>query len=188
MGSFEAMQVFSLRAPASRVHEAVTQPETWLTNCGVLRELRLVREGSLDGPGPRHRAVLQVSPGYAITWELETVRSLPGRLVAWEASGDIEGYGLWELEERSNVTQVATTWDVRPTQPWMGLLSPLTRGLIANQHDALMREGVRALAAHLDAELVSELSVDRPAGLACRGVASLAGVAGTALRRHRQHA
>jgi hypothetical protein len=187
VGTFESVKVFSLRTPACRVHEAVTRPETWLAGSGLLRELRLVRESGPDGLGARHRAVLGVSPGCAITWELETVRSVPGHLVEWRAHGDIEGLGLWELHEQQGVTRVANTWRVRPTQAWMGLISPLTRGLVAHQYDLVMQEGVRALATHLDVEAVLE-SAESAHGRAGRGAGALAGVARPVLRRHRQHA
>jgi hypothetical protein len=161
VGSFESIKVYALRAPAARVHEAVTHPESWLAGCGLLRELRLHQAGGPHGIGARHRAVLDVPLGYAIAWELETVRSVPGRLVEWAASGDVEGYGLWELEEEGDVTRVTNTWRARPTQPWMVLLSPLGRGLVASEHDRLMRAGVRALAAQVGADVVDDLSRHR---------------------------
>jgi hypothetical protein len=153
--SFESVKTFALRAPASRVHEAVTHPEAWLARSGLLRELRLVRGSGPDGLGARHRVVLGVAPGRAITWELETVRSVPGRLVEWRASGDVEGLGLWELREEREATRVTNTWRARPTQTWMGLISPLTRGLVSHQYDLVMREGVQALATYLDVEILT---------------------------------
>jgi hypothetical protein len=188
MGTFESVRTFTLRAPATRVHEAVTRPETWLAGNSLLRELRLVRRASgPDGLGARYRAVLGVSPGYAIVWELETVRSTPGRLVEWRASGDIEGVGLWELREEGELTRVVNTWRVRPTQAWMGLISPLTRGLVAREYDHVMHAGVRALAAHLDIAVVPDQTGIAP-GRARRRVADLVATGRPVRQRYRQHA
>jgi hypothetical protein len=188
VGSFESVKVFALRSPAHRVHEAVTHPESWLACCGLLRELRRVQQGRPDGLGARHRAVLVVPAGYTIAWELETVRSVPGAVVEWAATGDLEGSGLWELDEVAGVTRVTNTWRVRPTQPWMARLSSLAQGVVAHEHDVLMRQGVQALAAQIGGEVVGEASGHRHAVLGRRGASTLAVAAGAALRRGSQHA
>jgi hypothetical protein len=183
MGSFESVKAFTLYASAERVHEAVTRPESWLAGCGLLRELRQLQQGRPDGVGARHRAVLDVPVGGTVVWDLETVRSVPGVLVQWAATGDLEGSGLWELDEVAGATRVTNTWRVRPTQPWMARMSSLAQGLVTHEHDVLMRQGIQALATQLRADVVHDLPVHRHAVISRRGASAIAVAAGGALRR-----
>ena len=76
------------------------------------------------------------------------------RLIAGEASGDVEGTGCWRLFQEGQVTRVRYEWRVRTTRRWMNLLAPVARPLFAWSHHDVMQAGAMGLARWLDARLL----------------------------------
>ena len=145
-----------LRADLARVRRAAVAPEGWLPAWRHVRALELVADGDGSGRGRRYRTTVRAAAPYSLTWEMEVVRCEPD-VVAWTATGDLVGTGRWELTERDGVTQIRSTWTVRPTPRWIVLLWPLARWWFVRNHDLLMRRGARHLATHLDVELIGDV-------------------------------
>jgi hypothetical protein len=137
------------------VHDAVVHPAPWLRAVPHLRELIKLAGGGPDGVGERHRLRLQVPTLPALEWHLETVRVDAPRLVEWRVEGDLEGTGLWELEQRDDVTDIRSVWEVHPSSARLQLAAALASVLVAHEHDLILRTGLRALADHLGGELLS---------------------------------
>ena len=72
-----------------------------------------------------------------------------------EAFGELEGVGLWMLEEKNGITYIQYNWDVFTNKRWMNYFSFLLKPLFKYNHDVVMRWGAEGLAKMLDAELVS---------------------------------
>jgi hypothetical protein len=142
-------------ADVALVHDAVVHPAPWLRAVPHLRELTKVSCGDPDGIGERHRLRLQVPSLPGLEWHLETVRVDAPRLVEWRVEGDLEGTGLWELEQRGEITDIRSIWGVRPSSARLQLAASLASVLVAREHDLVLRTGLRALAEHLDGELLS---------------------------------
>ena len=126
-------------------------PQWWQ---GVERVERL-RAGNEQGIGARHRLTWRSKLPYTLSFETELVQVEPMRLVEGRASGELEGTGVWRLEERDGTTTVRYTWRVRTTRWWMSLLASIARPAFRWNHDYVMRNGALGLARLLDAELVS---------------------------------
>jgi hypothetical protein len=137
------------------VHDAVVHPASWLCAVPHLRELTQVSCGGPDGVGERHRLQLQVPTLPALEWDLETVRVTAPRLVEWRVEGDLEGTGLWELEQRGAITDIRSVWQVHPSSSRLQLAASLASVVVAREHDAVLRTGLRALAEHLGGELLT---------------------------------
>ncbi len=69
------------------------------------------------------------------------------------ASGELEGVGTWRLYKGDGVA-VVYDWRVRTTKPWMNVFGPLARPAFSWNHDVVMRQGGRGLAAELGATLL----------------------------------
>jgi hypothetical protein len=52
-------------------------------------------------------------------------------------------------------TRVTYDWRISTTQAWMNLLAPLARPVFVWNHDTIMKEGGRAIAAHLGVRLLA---------------------------------
>jgi hypothetical protein len=155
-GDRGSVRLVELRdADVALVHDAVVHPASWLRAVPHLRELTMVSCGGPDGVGERHRLRLQVPTLPALEWHLETVRVDAPRLVEWRVEGDLEGAGLWELEQRGVITDIRSVWQVHPSSARLQLAASLASVLVAREHDVVLRTGLRALAEHLGGELLS---------------------------------
>lgn len=138
------------------MRDAVLAPEEWLPAWRHVRSLAVVSDGDPSGVGRRYRTTVRAAAPYTLRWEMEVVR-VGSDVVAWRATGDLVGAGRWELAEHDGITEIRSTWTVRPTPWWIVLLWPVARRWFVHNHDVLMRRGARHLAAHLDADLVDDV-------------------------------
>ena len=70
------------------------------------------------------------------------------------AEGDVEGLGRWELSAHEDGTQVLYYWNIRTTQSWMNLVTPIAWRIFNWDHDEVMRQGGEGMARHLNAKLL----------------------------------
>jgi hypothetical protein len=70
------------------------------------------------------------------------------------AAGELEGFGLWRLAQRDDITIARYDWQVDTTKAWMNLLTPIARPIFAWNHDVVMRQGGEGLARLLGVELI----------------------------------
>jgi hypothetical protein len=120
----------------------------------------VVRVSELDGGDER-----RVGSTYRVAWRsrvpylLEfdfTVRRVDSPCcMAGDASGDLEGTGVWRLFEQDEVTAVLYDWDVTSTKRWMNLLGPVARPVFEHNHDVVMRWGGEGLARRLGTRLLA---------------------------------
>jgi hypothetical protein len=174
------------RAPIRDVYATIVRPEGWVAGWGDAVAVRRTADGSADGRGAAFEATVRAPIGYRLAARIETVAADAPTSVSMRATGDLEGTGTWELRQDAGCTDVRFTWDVRTTETWINVLTPVARPLFEWSHGVVMRNATEAAAAHLDAELSRFDS--RPAGrprhgrrLALLGV--VAGAVVVAVRR-----
>ena len=155
MASYRFLSTWVLAAPRERVWEAIYESETWPEWWrGVERTTRLA-EGGTDGIGQRGLYEWRARLPYTVRFEItSTVVERPHRL-GGEASGELEGSGLWRLYEEAGTTAVLYDWRVRTTKWWMNALGPVGRPVFRANHDWVMRNGGEGLARRLGCELVA---------------------------------
>ena len=76
------------------------------------------------------------------------------RQLAGEASGELEGTGVWSLRQHDDLTIVRYDWNVRTNRAWMNALAPIARPVFRRSHDAVMHAGAAGLAALLNTQVV----------------------------------
>jgi len=108
-----------------------------------------IKKGDGRGIGALHRYTWKGSLPYRITFDIHVLTIQPLCLLEGEASGEVEGRGLWSLTERGRETLVRYDWDIRTNTRWMNLLAPLAGPVFRWNHDRVMRDGAQGLARRL---------------------------------------
>lgn len=91
--------------------------------------------------------VLQAPMGYALTFVLQITDLTPPTLMRLQSSGDLVGWGQWDLRPEGDRTAVSYTWDVTLTKPLFSALTrlPFVRGLLNRNHEIVMSKGFESL-------------------------------------------
>ncbi|HBY75920.1 MAG TPA: polyketide cyclase, partial [Cyanobacteria bacterium UBA11148] len=74
--------------------------------------------------------------------------------IEFAASGDLEGIGKWTFIDEGNWVTLQHDWQVKTTQQWLNVLTPVLKPLLAWNHDEIMRWGAKGLAQKLSAKLI----------------------------------
>lgn len=154
MARYEFLTTWCVDAPIERIfavlNDTAAYPEWWK---GVTR-VEVLDAGDADGLGEvsvlSWRSVLP----YELTFRSRKSRVEAPYLIAGEATGELEGVGVWRLFAAPAGTAVLYSWKVDTTKAWMNALGPLPRPAFRWNHDRVMHEGGVGLARRLGASLV----------------------------------
>jgi hypothetical protein len=155
VGEASSVRLIAIHARVAAVHDAVVRPDVWLCDIPHLFGCERRSAGGPDGVGGRYRLRVGVPALPGLCWELETVRVVRPRLVEWRVEGDLQGTGLWELEQDGRATEIRSTWEVRPRGVGLSLAAALAPAVVAREHDAILRVGVHRLAEHVGGTVIS---------------------------------
>lgn len=120
-------------------------PEWWVS----LERIVEIKKGDLQGIGALHRYTWKGVLPYRLTFDINVLNILPCSLLEGQASGAVEGRGVWSFTASGKETIVKYDWNVRTTIRWMNYLAPLAAPVFRWNHDMVMREGARGLARKL---------------------------------------
>lgn len=144
--AFRIVTVWHIAAPAAEIAAVLTDTAAFPRWWG-----RVYLATDLLAPGNRNRIGRRVavhSRGwlpYTIRWTGELVAAdLPHRW-AIRATGDLNGRGVWQLEEQGAETRVSYDWTVTADRPLFRWLSPVLAPLFAWNHRWAMAQGAAAL-------------------------------------------
>lgn len=152
---YEFLTTWCLDAPIGAVfdllHDAAGYPRWWK---GVAR-VEVLERGDDTGVGALDRFTWRSVLPYSLGFDLRVTRVQRPHMIEGRACGELEGVGVWRLYEGNGVA-VVYDWRVRTTKRWMNALGPVARPAFAWNHDIVMRQGGRGLAAELGATLVTQ--------------------------------
>lgn len=157
MSQYRFVTEWQISAPIDAVWEQLTQPDDWPTWWrGVEKVQKLGPEagGEVGGIGDRRRYTWKSRLPYRLVFDMTLTRSEEPRLLEGHATGELEGTGVWTLDERDGGTLVRYVWAVPTTQPWMNIPFPFLRQIFEINHDTVMRWGGQGLSRRLGAKLV----------------------------------
>lgn len=97
---------------------------------GVGRHVRLLTKGWLP---------------YTLHWEFHTTQAGRPSTLALKAQGDLEGTGLWTLEQNGSWVEVVFVWQVRVEKFWLRCFSFLLKPIFAANHRWAMAKGEESL-------------------------------------------
>ena len=154
MPAYSFRTTWVLEAERERVWDVIYDTDRWTEWWRGVVKAERTAEGDQSGLGQRGSFEWRARIPYTVSFELvSTLVERPHRL-GGEASGELEGTGLWRLFEEMGVTAVVYEWDVRTTTPWMNVLAPLAKPIFRANHDWVMRNGAEGLARRLGVRLL----------------------------------
>jgi hypothetical protein len=156
MPLYEFETQWRIRAPQADVWGAIIESDRWPSWWLGVERVELLRAGDERGIGSIRRLTWRSKLPYTLSFDTEVMRVEPMSLIEGRASGELEGAGIWRLEEQDGVTTVRYTWRVRTTRWWMNIMAPVARPAFRWNHDYVMHNGAVGLARLLGAELVDE--------------------------------
>lgn len=155
MAEYHFFTTWDLEAPIQTIWEAINDPLHYSSWWKYVESVTEIEPSPPGGAGGLYLYRWKTALPYSLSFKTRHTRSEPPYLAEGTAKGELEGVGLWELKEMDGFTRVTYDWRVRTTKPWMNLLAPLARPAFSWNHDKIMREGGRALAAHLGVKLLA---------------------------------
>lgn len=159
-----------IEAPIGAVFGALTDADDLLSWWPSVNRARLVDRGNERGEGARASYTVQSPLLYQVQFDLISTEVDPPRRIRGLAEGDLVGTGESTLEEAGGMTTIHFRWYVSTAKRWMNVLTPVAKPFFAWAHGRVMRQGLAALARHLDARAISVTTslVDQPTPLPSR--------------------
>ncbi len=156
MARYHFVTVLRLSADRERVWEELQHPERWPAWWRWLRDCEVLNQGGEHSLGARYRYAFGTALPYTLSFETEIISVERPRQLKGRASGELEGFGLWQLEPvAEGGTDVTYSWLVETTKPWMNVLAPVGRPAFSWNHDVLMKDFAKGLARATGATLRS---------------------------------
>jgi hypothetical protein len=178
----------------AEVHDIVSQPleypRWWPSVYLNAREMTL--------PGNARRRVEFHTRGmlpYTLIWEAAVTERIPEKIVI-EASGDLDGRGIWSFAQDGDFVDVTFTWDVDVNKPLLRLMTPMLRPIFEANHrwsmeqgEASLREELIRYRARTPEELLEAADprgpVEVPVRLIAIGALAVSAITGFALLRRK---
>ncbi len=143
-------------APIETVWEAIHDSKNWPKWWKYVSHVKEIKKGDKKGVGAIQQFKWSSALPYKINFDTEVTKVERPHLLVGNSTGQLVGVGRWELSEKNGVTTVRYDWNVETTKKWMNLLAPIMRPIFAWNHNILMNEGGKSLAALLKTRLVKE--------------------------------
>ncbi|HEU0316923.1 MAG TPA: SRPBCC family protein [Solirubrobacteraceae bacterium] len=154
MADYQFLTTWLIDAPVDRVWEILNDSAEYPAWWKGVRSVEILAPGDEAGVGQVSRFSWRSVLPYTLSFDMRVTRVVAPRLIEGEATGELEGRGVWRLYEGAG-TAVVYDWRVRTTQAWMNRLGPLARPAFEWNHDLVMRQGGFGLATRLGATLVA---------------------------------
>ena len=155
MAAYSFLTTWCVDAPIQPVWDLISSSERYPEWWRGVRNVTPLEPGGVNGVGALSRLEWRSKLPYSLEFDLRVTRSQPPYLIEAQASGELEGIGVWRLYDGPLGTAVVYSWDVSTTRRWMNRLAPIARPAFAWNHDYVMRQGAQGLATQLGAELVA---------------------------------
>ncbi|MDX6678012.1 MAG: hypothetical protein QOE31_2064 [Solirubrobacteraceae bacterium] len=158
MAAYSFLTTWCVAAPLERVWEVLSDAERYPEWWKGVRKVTVLEPGGDGGRGvgTLYRMQWRSKLPYSLEFDSRVTRLEPPHLLMGQASGELEGVGVWRLYEGAAGTAAIYSWDVSTTRAWMNAVGPLARPVFAWNHDYVMRQGAHGLAERLGAKLVAQ--------------------------------
>lgn len=122
----------------------------WLKSVDVIKQ-----PASEDGVGGTYRNRIDSPLRYGFTYQTKIVDTSRPDTISLRSTGDLEGRGRFDLaDDPSGGTDLTFTWLVHTPKWWMNLMAPVGRPAFVWNHDRLMTDFGRGLAATTGGEVL----------------------------------
>src|SRR5437763_4783545 len=158
MNTYEFVTIWRVKAPIEKVWDAIYHSTDWPTWWRGVENVLETRKADDNGVGSIHRYTWKSKLPYRLSFDMQTIRIEPPRLLEGVAVGELQGHGLWQLSTEGSETIVRYDWSVVTTKRWMNLLAPIARPLFEWNHNVVMSWGAKGLEKRLGASVVEQRS------------------------------
>lgn len=155
MAAYSFLTTWCVEAPVQRVWDVIFEVERYPEWWPGVRKVSGLEPGDENGLGALHRLEWRSKLPYSLEFDTRVTRSEPPYLLEGQASGELDGKGVWRLYEGAAGTALIYSWDVSTTRPWMNRIAPLARPAFVWNHDYVMRNGAHGLAKKLNVPLIA---------------------------------
>lgn len=139
--SYQFVTRWEFEAPLEPIWTMLMAPEEWPKWWRGVEKVELLKAGDANLIGAVRAYTFRSRLPYALRFTMATTRIEPMHLIEGEATGELEGRGLWTLESSEGKTRVRYDWEVNATKAWMRLLAPIARPIFVWNHDVIMEWG-----------------------------------------------
>lgn len=140
-------------APITDVWQVITDSLSWPQWWSDFQDVQDIRQGDSHGLGSIRRYTLRSPFGYRLSFDLQVNDIKEPSLIAGQASGDLEGTGIWRLDAENGQTRIECHWKVHTTKPWMNMLAFILKPVFIYNHKKVMANGARNFAEKLGCEV-----------------------------------
>ena len=148
MAEYSFVTRWRFQAPIEQVWRVLDRPERYAEWWPAIVEYRDLTP-EIHGVGSRAERVVKGLLPYTLRYTTTVTLYEPPREIAYDATGELTGFGRFVLQSDGPWTDVTFYWDVRTSGFWMNLLAPLLKPLFAWNHHWVMKQGERGLALRL---------------------------------------
>jgi uncharacterized protein YndB with AHSA1/START domain len=152
---YSFLTTWLLDAPVEPVWDAIYDCERWPEWWRGVTRVEAVTERVDGGVGQVFDIAWRSFIPYELEFRIVVTRVEHLHVMEGQATGDLAGHGRWRLFHAGGTTAATYEWNVRTTKPWMNLVAPVARPVFHWNHDWVMAQGGRGLAARLGAPLVA---------------------------------
>jgi uncharacterized protein YndB with AHSA1/START domain len=153
VGKYEFLTTWCVDAPIEAVFDVLNDSAGYPRWWKGVKSVKVPESGEEMAVGELDRFTWRSVLPYSLTFDLRVTRVERPYLIEGRASGELEGVGTWRLFEGRGVA-IVYDWRVRTTKAWMNVFGPLARPAFSWNHDVVMRQGGKGLAAELGATLL----------------------------------
>jgi hypothetical protein len=121
----------------------VSQLSRWWPS--VYLRVDVLAPGDEHGVGQHVRPLTKGWLPYTLRWEFHTTQAGRPSTLALKAQGDLEGTGLWTLEQNASWVEVVFVWRVRVEKFWLRCFSFLFKPIFAANQRWAMAKGDESL-------------------------------------------
>ena len=115
MADYQFSTVWRVEASIQEVWDVFFHPDSWPEWWGSLERIVEIRKGDLRGIGALHRYTWKGALPYRLTFDINVLKIRPCTLLEGQASGAVEGRGVWSFTANGTATIVRYDWNVRTT-------------------------------------------------------------------------
>ncbi|MBK8986902.1 MAG: SRPBCC family protein [Chloroflexi bacterium] len=158
MAHYLFVTTWKIDTDIENVWRLINEPEVWPTWWPAVESTRQLSPGGEDGIGSRWQFVFVSRLPYKLAFESQITHKEAPFILEGQASGELEGFGRWELSQEGSLTTTRYTWNVNTTKTWMNVLTPLLRPLFSWNHNVTMQACSEGMARYLGVSLASPAS------------------------------
>jgi len=128
----------------------------------VYRTAKIVDPGEHDGTGRIVKFTARGFLPYVLRWIIQVVESREPHGFTFRASGDLEGTGVWDLEQDGRYVKIRIDWRVRARKTIIRVSSFALRSVFSRNHLWAMAKGEEGLQAELRRRHHSAVAANLP--------------------------